>query len=881
MRAGAVIILIMFFIRVAIAGPARAHWVSSSHILLKLPQGIHVFNGMQFVLAEKSPSSPLPNATKPSYILPLIEYHNHIASLSTADLDANLVDQLLQKPMKLFVTNKSGQVLDSTSLHFTGLLNQNYFYDQSDLGVLSTATGFSAKIWAPTAAEVTLHLYPKADSDPQHPEQMLSMKRSHGVWACKIPSQYKNYFYLYKVTVFQPVSDQIESSLVTDPYSFALAMNAEKSQIIDPEDPSTKPVAWKALKKPRMNSLKDTVLYEIHLRDFTIADESMPEVYRGTFLAFAQGQAKSMQHLADLAKSGLTHVELLPINDFGSVNEDKSRWQNFSGPRGALEEPQTIIDQIRGQDPYNWGYDPVHYFSPEGSYAVKQDGPSRLLEVRTMVDALAKMNLRVVQDVVFNHTYHKALEPHSVFDKIVPLYYYRLNDEGEAYSTSCCADTASENRMMEKLMLDAVVYWAKTFKIDGFRFDLMSFHSHDTMIRIREALRRLTVARDGVDGSKILIFGEGWQFGSLYDLAPQASTHLLNSFGLGLGFFNDRLRDAARGGTTNSSEKSDQGFITGLYYDFNQEPANRNTPPNPAEQREKLFQLGDVIKAGLAGNLRDYIFRDYRGIALRGGDIYFRGSPVATAAQAIETINYVSAHDGYSLWDAVQAKSPFYTSNRKPHLASVQEKQRIQQMALALPLLSQGIPFIEGGSELLRSKSGDQDSYDSGDYFNRIFWNNQENNWGQGLPPIWKNFEDWSFWRPRLLDPDLRVDTSLITQTKKYFMALLKLRNSEPLFKLNSLQEVSSKVAFIDTDTANAPGFIAMHLHDSAQHLLVIFNADKTPRTFSHPLLKNKWVLHPLLNETVDPTLAQAQMHPKTQSLLVPPRTTLVLRAEK
>jgi pullulanase len=862
----------------AVAGPARAQWLDSSHVFFKLAQGLHVFNEMRFVLAENTKAAQVQDIPTPHFDLPLLSSQNSYVTLSTSQLDKNLIDQLLQKPLKIYVTNTAGQILDSSALQFSGLLNQEYYYDKDDLGILRNGGGFSVKLWAPTASLVRLHVYPRGDTDPKQPENSLVLTRDHGVWGTVLPARYANYYYLYEVTVFQPSTDQIETSLATDPYSFGLSVNGEKSQIVDPADANSKPPDWDQLQKPVLNSLKDAVIYEMHIRDFTVADDSMPAMFRGTFMAFTQDTTKSMQHLGELAKAGLTHVHLMPFNDFGSVNEDKSQWQNFMGPSNVLEEPQNIIGRMRFQDPYNWGYDPVHYFTPEGSYAVQIDGASRIKEVRTMVQALAKKNLRLVQDVIFNHTYKNGLQPYSVFDKIVPLYYYRLNDEGEAFTTSCCADTASENRMMEKLMVDAVVYWAKTFKIDGFRFDLMSFHTHDTMIHIREALRNLSLAKDGVDGSKILIFGEGWLFGSLYDQAPQTSMNILNSYGLGIGLFNDRLRDAARGGTTNAYEKADQGFITGLFYDFNQEPANRDTSPDLGVQREKLLYLGDVIKAGLAGNLRDYLFRDHNGGMTKAYDIRFRGEPTATASQAIETINYVSAHDGYTLWDAIQAKAPFYTPGREPRLTSLDEKQRMVQMALALPLLGQGIPFVEAGSELLRSKCGDQDGYDSGDYFNRISWTGTDSTWGDGLPPVWKNFEDWNFWRPRLSDPGMKVGATQISATKNYFLALLRLRSSEPLFKLNSFNDISGQVSFVDNDAQNEPGLIAMHLHDGKTELLVLFNANRESRVFTHPLLQKNWILHPLLDEKVDAVLKDAKQDTGTKSIFLPGRSTVVLK---
>jgi pullulanase len=494
------------------------------------------------------------------------------------------------------------------------------------------------------------------------------------------------------------------------------------------------------------------------------------------------------------------------------------------------------------------------------------------------VKAINETGLRIVQDVVFNHTYENALHPVSVFDKIVPLYYYRLDDQGQVQKSSCCYDTATEHRMMEKLMIDSVVHWAKTYKIDGFRFDLMSFHSRSNMEHLRQAIRSLTLAKDGVDGSKIILYGEGWSFGSLHWSNPQEAMTLENSFGTNFGFFNDRLRDAVRGGTTNSAEKSDQGFATGLYFDFNHEPANRNTPTDLTGQKDKLLHLGDVIKAGLAGNLRDYQMKEHLGNTVRAGDLRFRGAPVAVASQAIETINYVSAHDGYALWDAIQAKAPFHTKGRTPDLASASDRQRMQQLALAIPLLSQGIPFVESGTELLRSKNGDQDSYDSGDFFNRLNWSGETNFWGTGLPPAWKNIDDWSFWQPRLQEPLIQASPELIEQTSQYLKALLRLRKSSSLFQLNTLDEITRQLSFIDDALKPEPGLIAMLLQNHSESLLVFFNASREDRIFAHPLLKQAWSLHPLLDERIDRELSHVSRDAFNATITLPGRSTVVLR---
>ena len=588
--------------------PARARWIDSSHLVLKLPSGLPTFGGMHFILADSATTPTLTDMTSggTSYELPLLSSSDGRVTLSTAQLTSEIIDRIIQRPLRVFTTNAQNQILDSTGIQYAGLLDEMYFYNGNDLGVIPNGGQIKVKIWAPTAQQIKIRLF--QNSSASNADAILPLERNKGVWQATLPSSFLNSFYLFEVAVYQPLTDKVETSFVTDPYSRGLAMNAVKSQILDPDSSEAQPFGWRSLAKPTLNSLKDSVIYELHIRDFSAGDESVPEDLRGTYLAFAQTQSSGARELQSLAKAGLTHVHLLPFNDFGSVNEDKSTWQNYRGNSGQLEEPQSIVARQRAVDPYNWGYDPVHYFTPEGSYAVQTEGPSRLLEARTMVASLNKMGLRVVQDVVFNHTFQNGLVTGSVFDKIVPLYYYRLNEDGDTYNSSCCADTATEHRMMEKLMIDSVLYWARTFKLDGFRFDLMSFHSHDTMVKLREAVRSLTLSSDGVDGSKILLYGEGWNFGSLYDQNPRDAMTIGNSFGLGFGFFNDRLRDAVRGGTTHGDEKSDQGFATGLFSDFNQEPANRNTPPDLGQQSEKTFAIGRCDQSGPGRESKRFFF---------------------------------------------------------------------------------------------------------------------------------------------------------------------------------------------------------------------------------------------------------------------------------
>ncbi len=866
------------FVRDISGGPlvTRAHWVSSSQIVLNLNAGTYISpNSTKFFLVDDS------NAVKSSssFLLPYVSSSGNSVLLNTSGFSQTGIQNLLTKPLKVVMTNNENQVLDVTQIHYAGILDQLFFYGGNDLGGECTVSICFVKLWAPTAQNVRVLLYKNGQANLEQAQVAQAQREAYGVWSIRLPANYVNTFYQYEVTVYQPQINRVAPILTTDPYSKSLSVNGDKSQMVNLTSNDLMPRGWQNSQKPKLRSVLDSVIYELHIRDFSANDASVPMQYQGTYGAFSL-DSNGTKYLGQLASAGMTHLHLLPFNDFGTVDENKANWNNYRNRGQDLQEPQSIIGGIRNSDPFNWGYDPVHLFAPEGSYAESPNGASRIYEVRQMVQSINRLGLRVVQDVVFNHTYQSGLDRYSVLDRIVPLYYYRLNQEGKAYSTSCCPDTASENRMMEKMMIDAVVYWARTYKVDGFRFDLMSFHSVKTMAKIRQALLSLNLSRDGVDGSKILLYGEGWNYGSFFDKNPREAMTMENSYGTGYGFFNDRLRDAIRGGTTNSNEKSDQGFATGLFFDFNQEPANKNTPPDLNSQRDKLLHLGDVIKVGLAGNLRNFRFQEHFGQVITGYDLKFRKQPVAFAAEAIETINYVSAHDGYSLFDAIQAKAPYQANGRNPMTATSEDRQRMQQMALAIPMLSQGVPFIEAGSELLRTKNGDQDSYNSGDYFNRVDWTGQENYWGQGLPPAWKNLNDWNFWRPRLQSPELQVKPVHIQATKKYFLSLLKVRQSSDLFKLNTLQRITNHLKFIDTASGagTEAGLIGMLLEGGQETLLIFFNVSRESRIFQHPALQYSWALHPYFNAEVDPVLSQVVMKPDAKGIQIPGRTTVILR---
>jgi len=316
--------------------------------------------------------------------------------------------------------------------------------------------------------------------------------------------------------------------------------------------------------------------------------------------------------------------------------------------------------------------------------------------------------------------------------------------------------------------------------------------------------------------------------------------------GLGVGMFNDRLRDSARGGNYDHSTRSDQGFATGLYTDPNLSPFNRDTPTEAQAQKALLLNYADNLRVGLTGGLKDYRIESAQGQEVSGQEILYRGSPGSGFARdPQESINYVSAHDNYALWDQIAAKAPFRTPDRQPATASAEERMQMQVLALSLPLLGQGIPFLHAGSELLRSKSGDGDSYDSGDWFNLVDWRGLQQNWGVGLPPAWRNEQEWDFWHPRLTQTEFKASQVQMLTALAQVHRLLQVRRSSALFRLRSLEEIQARVRFRNTGPNQVPGLIAMEIRDDLpdhtnldplrKRILVFWNANRGTQWFCQP----------------------------------------------
>jgi len=801
-------------------------------------------------------------------------YLNGYSAFKLAQVDLSKLPDILRSQLAVIVRDNTGKVMDVTGVQTAGVLDALYTYT-GKLGVEFTKGAPTLRVWAPTAISVGVRVYPGSKIMVGQLTPMVRDDKT-GVWSVTGPASWKNQYYLYEVQVYVAKTGKIEKNLVTDPYSLSLSMNSLKSQMVDLGDTELKPTGWDGLVKPGLMNPEDSVIYELHVRDFSIHDETVPEKLRGKFAAFTVTESDGMKHLKSLAEAGLTHIHLLPVFDIASVDEDSATWQTVDEKLlktypPASDKQSQAVNLIKGSDGFNWGYDPYHYTVPEGSYSTQPDGPSRIVEFREMVKSLNQTGLRVVMDVVYNHTSQSGQDPKSVLDKIVPGYYYRLNTEGNVETSTCCQNTATEHTMMEKLMVDSVVTWATQYKVDGFRFDLMGHHLLRNMQAVRAALDALTMEKDGVDGKSIYVYGEGWDFGEVAKNAHGVNASQQNIGGTGIGVFNDRLRDGVRGGNPFDDPRL-QGFSTGLV-----------VKPNAAEIRKPDAQLAtlldytDWIRLGLAGNLKDYVITRGNGSSADGAHVLYSGVPAGYTLDPQENIVYVSAHDNETIFDAVQVKAALGVN--------LANRIRMNNLALSIPMFSQGIPFFHAGDDILRSKSLDRNSYDSGDWFNRIDWTLKTDNWGVGLPI--EGTDNWNIFKPLLGSSALKPGPTQIKYSSEVFKEFLQIRKSSPLFRLTTGEQVKADVSFLNTGPQQVPGLIVMRLQDTKNidpkysEILVVFNANLKPIQFADPSLANKaYTLHPVQMKSVDLVVKQTTFNSAKGNLLVPILTTSVFVLE-
>jgi len=800
----------------------------------------------------------------------------HIAAFAAfrlpPDQDKNEVAEALRSQLAVSAKDANGKLLDATALQIPGVLDALYTY-YGPLGATFSRGAPTLRLWAPTARSVKLHLY--SDSSATATETVYSMTAGpKGVWTIAGDASWYGKYYTYEVEVFARSTGHVERNLVTDPYSVSLSQNSARSQIVDLSSGLLKPKGWDKLRKPVLAAPEDISIYELHVRDFSATDVSvLPPGDRGTFKAFTHLSSKGMLHLGALAFAGLTHVHLLPSFDIATIDEDKTQWQSpgdLSGLPPDSDRQQAAVNAVANRDAFNWGYDPWHYTVPEGSYSTNPDGYTRVVEFREMVEALSRIGLRTVMDVVYNHTSASGQDSHSVLDRIVPGYYHRLSPDGDVEKSSCCENTASEHDMMEKLLIDSVLTWAKQYKVDGFRFDLMGHHMKRNMVKLRAALDALTPAADGVDGKKIYLYGEGWNFGEVVNGARGENAIQRNMAGTGIGTFNDRIRDGARGGGPFSGLQ-EQGFLTGLYSD-----PNHTDQGSSKDQRARLLHETDWIRCGMAGGLASFETVDSTGKTIPCSEVDYNGQKTGYTEDPQEIINYVEAHDNDTLFDALQVKLPVGTQ--------MADRVRVQNLGMSLLAFSQGIPFFHAGVELLRSKSGDRNSYNSGDWFNKLDFTHAANNWGVGLPPAGDNQTHWPLLQPLLANPGLMPVSKDIKSSFAHMLEVLAIRSATPLLRLRTGEDIKQKVKFLNVGPDQVPGLIVMVISDKTgsvdrQHdtVAVLINGTPLPKAFTASTLAGrKLKIHPIHLLSPDRVVKTSKFDRASGKFTIPGRTAVV-----
>jgi pullulanase-type alpha-1,6-glucosidase len=825
--------------------------------------------------------------------------HPELAGALALRLDARTARQMpsiLTGQVAVGMYSSTGQLLDASGAQTAIALDALYPGAASrGYGVSFTGDRVGYRIWAPTAQSVTLLTWParsasSAPSTAAPADGLLAaatrtpMSRAgDGSWSVTRPGSDRNGQYLYEVRVYAPTTGTVVTNRVTDPASVALTLDSTRSVAVDLRDPAFMPRSWREAASPALAQSVDSTIYELHVRDYSMSDATVPAGLRGSYLAFAANGA-GRAHLKALAAAGLNTVHLLPTFDIASIEENPKKQQSpdcdLASYAPDSEQQQACVSAVAGKDAFNWGYDPYHWGVPDGSYASTAKaahGGARVAEFRTMVGALHEDGLRVVLDQVFNHTAASGQDDKSVLDKIVPGYYHRLDPSGAVYTSTCCQNVATEHAMAQKLMVDSVVRWARDYKVDGFRFDLMGHHSKANMLAVRAALDALTPAKDGVDGSKVYLYGEGWNFGEVADnaLFEQATQGQLG--GTGIGTFSDRLRDAVRGGGPFDEDPRRQGFGSGESTDDNGATTPDGSPVN-VDAAARLAHDTDLVQLGLAGNLRSFAFRSQAsGEPVTGSTVDYNGQPAGYADEPDEVISYVDAHDNETLFDALAYKLPVATT--------MPDRVRMNTLSLATTALSQTPSFWHAGADLLRSKSLDRDSYDSGDWFNRLDWTGTDNGFGHGLPPKAANEAKWPFMKPLLANPALKPAAGDVATATAAAQDLLRLRFSSPLFRLGSAAAIDDKVSFPVSGTADAhPGVVVMRVDDTKgadadpglDGLVVVFNATPDAVTQKVPGVGGALQLSPVQAGGSDPVVKTATHDASAGTVTVPARTVAV-----
>ena len=645
---------------------------------------------------------------------------------------------------KLFSDKRDKETIDKEMFLFVRSNDfDNYFSYDGELGALYEKEGTLLRVWTPTAKSVEVWIY--ADDSFKGPSTKIEMvQKPKGIFEAYLPGDQHGTIYVYKILFLNN-----RESISVDPYARATTVNGMKSVIADLN--RTNPDGW-GERLPAFGLPEEAIIYELHIRDFSISETS-GIVNKGKFLGLtekntqnASGRKTGLDYLIDL---GITHIQILPMFDYATVDE------------ANLTEPQ-----------YNWGYDPLNYNVPEGSYSTDPFDPfNRIFELKQMIRTLHDNGLRVIMDVVYNHVYDPK---DQALERTVPGYFYRYNADGSlANGTGVGNDTASERHMMRKYIIDSVKYWAKEYHLDGFRFDLMGIHDSVTMNAIREAL-------DKIDPS-IIIIGEGWEMSTPLPEDLKASQRNAQAMPR-IAHFNDSIRIALKG--SDFGDEKDRGFISGKNY------------------------------------LEDLLLRNIKGA--------MHLSSHSSYVDPEQVIQYVEAHDNLTLYDKLLRSNP-----------DDSEEVRIKRHTLAtsIVLLSQGVPFIHGGQEFLRTKAGVANSYQSPDEINQFEWE--------------------------------RVTT--FQESVAYVKGLIALRKSEYLFRLHTIEEIEAHFTILSENF----NIVAFSLTNSEKKYIVIFNGNRSDVIFR--IQKGKYAILVEDNQVFLESMPEAVLMEK---ILVKAHTTSVLCAD-
>ena len=784
----------------------------------------------------------------------------HLAGKTAYAIDGDIdMRTIMKAQMAVLAVDAAGTVINGTQVQPAAAFDQLFAAAANDivLGATIEDKGTQFAVWAPSAQNVVAVLF---DNDKNELGRLqMAYDEASGVWSLLTDKAPSGTYYRYLVDVYHPVSGKVEHYQVTDPYSLSLSMNSTFSQVIDLNDPALKPDGWDDLKRPvAQTNPAEFVIYEAHVRDFSALDASTPEADRGKFSAFTQRDTVPVKHLKSLSENGVTHLHLLPIFDIASINENPDEVANIdepfsklcqvnrdvaSSPFGQYCESGLLISEVfdrvaegdteknpavqalnrfvSSSDSFNWGYDPFHYTVPEGSYARNAEGPQRIKELREAVMAVKQdIGMNVVMDVVYNHTNAAGPDARtSVLDKLVPWYYQRLNPmTGNVENSTCCSNTAPERAMFEKLISDSLVVWSRDYKIDAYRFDLMGHHPLSQMQRSLQAVQKVD--------PQTYFYGEGWNFGEVQNDALFVQATQPHLGGTGIGSFSDRLRDAVRGGSPfdgGNTLRETQGFGNGAY-----------VMPNEISTvtLDNALHLADLTRLGMAGNLKAFTLIDATGNAIKGEDMKYSGQAAGYAEDPSEIQNYVSKHDNQTLWDNNQYKIGYEVP--------METRVRMQVVSLATAMLGQGMPFTHMGSELLRSKSMQRDSYDSGDRYNLVDFTLQDNNWDKGLPRQDKDGSNYALIENVIANTGSKAipaQADMATMVT-YYQELARLRQTYPLITLGKGEEVIKRVDFHNTGKDQIPGLIVMSIDNgntsgadvdsTLDGLVIVINATNT-----------------------------------------------------